>query len=60
MKTIYRKITFSIEEDTANEIMKRSKEQYLSVSAYIRKAIDALIAKEEAAADVLCRTTEKG
>lgn len=43
-ETIYKKITFQVDEDTFNLIQEIAKNQYLSMSAYIRRAVDKALA----------------
>lgn len=45
--TEYKKISFRIDDETHDRILKLAKNQYLSVSAYIRKCIDLQLQKED-------------
>ena len=45
--TVYKKISFRVDEETFNKLQEHAKMQYLSVSAYIRKYLDIQLQKEE-------------
>lgn len=45
-ETIFKKITFQVDEDTFNLIQEVAKNQYLSMSAYIRRAVDKALTQE--------------
>lgn len=42
----YKKITILVEPNCAEQMKSLADKQYLTVSAYIRKAIDSLLAEE--------------
>lgn len=46
IETIYKKITFQVDEETFNLIQEVAKNQYLSMSAYIRRAVDKALSQE--------------
>lgn len=43
---IYKKITFQVDETTFNLIQEVAKNQYLSMSAFIRRAVDKALSQE--------------
>ena len=42
----YKTISFRVDEDTYNELQEHAKAQYLSLSAYIRRTLNAQLDKE--------------
>lgn len=49
--TEQKKISFRVEEDMYNRLQSHAKEQYLSVSAYIRKCLNEQLKKEDSVND---------
>lgn len=45
-EVVSKKITFQVDEDTFNLIQEVAKSQYLSMSAYIRRAVDNALSQE--------------
>lgn len=43
----YKTISFRVDEDTYNALQAHAKEQYLSLSAYIRKYLDIQLTQED-------------
>lgn len=55
----YKTISFRVDEDTYNALQAHAKEQYLSLSAYIRKYLDIQLTQEDTGNE-LQRTTKEG
>lgn len=55
----YKTISFRVDEDTYNALQAHAKEQYLSLSAYIRKYLDIQLTQEDTDNE-LQRTTKEG
>lgn len=54
----YKTISFRVDEDTYNALQAHAKEQYLSLSAYIRKYLDIQLTQEDADNELQRTTTE--
>ncbi len=54
----YKTISFRVDEDTYNALQTHAKEQYLSLSAYIRKYLDIQLTQEDTNNELQRTTTE--
>lgn len=54
----YKTISFRVDEDTYNALQAHAKEQYLSLSAYIRKYLDIQLLQEDTDNELQRTTTE--
>ena len=54
----YKTISFRVDEDTYNALQAHAKEQYLSLSAYIRKYLDIQLTQEDTDNELQRTTTE--
>ena len=54
----YKTISFRVDEDTYNALQAHAKEQYLSLSAYIRKYLDIQLTQEDPDNELQRTTTE--
>lgn len=54
----YKTISFRVDEDTYNALQAHAKEQYLSLSAYIRKYLDIQLTQEDKNNELQRTTTE--
>lgn len=54
----YKTISFRVDEDTYNALQTHAKEQYLSLSAYIRKYLDIQLTQEDTDNELQRTTTE--
>lgn len=56
--TEYRTISFRVDEDTYTALQEHAKEQYLSLSAYIRKYLDIQLTQEDTHNELSRATTQ--